>query len=43
MGQLQKGRKVMKRSASDNKYLHKDFHLSMNIVLTYIYKNFGKE
>jgi hypothetical protein len=43
MGQLQKGRKVMKRSASDNKYLHKDFHVSMNIVLSYIYENFGKE
>ena len=36
-------RKVMERKASDNKYLHKDFHLSMNILLSYIYENFGKE
>lgn len=33
----------MKREASDNKYLHKDFHLSMNMLLDYIYRNFGKE
>lgn len=32
----------MDRRASDNKYLHKDFHLSMNILLKYIYENFGK-
>lgn len=43
MENLKKERRVMKRDASDNKYLHKDFHLSMNIVLTYIYKNFGRE
>ena len=35
--------KKMKRKASDNKYLHKDFHVSMNILLKYIYENFGKE
>ncbi|WP_332457183.1 hypothetical protein [Petrimonas sp.] len=33
----------MSRKASDNKYLHKDFHLSMNLLLDYIYTNFGKE
>ncbi|WP_085535189.1 hypothetical protein [Massilibacteroides vaginae] len=35
--------KIMRRNASDNKYLHKDFHLSMNILLNYIYNNWGKE
>ena len=35
-------RRVMTRKASDNKYLHKDFHVSMNILLKYIYENFGK-
>lgn len=35
--------KTMSRKASDNKYLHKDFHLSMNLLMEYIYKNFGKD
>lgn len=43
MEQESKRRRVMKRKASDNKYLHKDFHVSMNILLKYIYENFGKE
>ncbi|MGV8090498.1 MAG: hypothetical protein AB2L24_01350 [Mangrovibacterium sp.] len=43
MDQASPRRKVMERKASDNKYLHKDFHLSMNILLRYIYENFGKE
>ncbi len=34
--------RVMKREASDNKYLHKDFHLSMNMLLDYIFRNFGR-
>ena len=34
--------RVMKREASDNKYLHKDFHLSMNMLLDYIYRNHGR-
>lgn len=33
----------MSRKASDNKYLHKDFHLTLNILLDYIYRNFGEE
>lgn len=36
-------KKVMIRNASDNKYLHKDFHLSMNILLHYIYENYGRK
>jgi len=43
MEQEDKNKKVMERKASDNKYLHKDFHLSMNILLNYIYEHFGKE
>lgn len=43
MNQISSGRRVMERRASDNKYLHKDFHLSMNMLLSYIYENFGKE
>lgn len=35
--------KVMSRTAADNKYLHKDFHQSMNLLMDYIYNNFGKE
>jgi hypothetical protein len=37
------GKKSMTRRASDNKYLHKDFHLSMNILLNYIYNRFGED
>ena len=35
--------KVMERRAADNKYLHKDFHLALNLLLTYIFDNFGKD
>lgn len=35
--------KIMSRKSADNKYLHKDFHQSMNLLLDYIYENFGKE
>jgi hypothetical protein len=41
--QLSKQKRVMTRKASDNKYLHKDFHVSMSILLKCIYNNFGKE
>ncbi len=33
----------MERKAADNKYLHKDFHQSMNILLTFILENYGKD
>lgn len=42
MKNIDKNIKTMSRSASDNKYLHKDFHQSMNILLDYIFNNFGK-
>jgi hypothetical protein len=37
------GKKIMVRKASDNKYLHRDFHLSQNILMDYICRNFGKD
>lgn len=36
------GRRLMVRKASDNKYLHRDFHLSQNLLMDYIYSNFGE-
>jgi neutral ceramidase len=35
--------KVMERTASDNKYLHKDFHIALNLMMEYLFKNFGKD
>jgi hypothetical protein len=35
--------RVMERKASDNKYLHKDFHIALNLLMTYILENFGSE
>jgi hypothetical protein len=34
---------VMERQAADNKYLHRDFHVSTDIALQYIGNNFGSE
>lgn len=33
--------KVVERKASDNKYLHRDFHISMNMLMEYISKEYG--
>ena len=35
--------KKMERKVSDNKYLHKDFHVSFDLGLAYIGDKFGKE
>lgn len=35
--------RVMHRSASDNRYFHKDFHLSMNAGVEYVGTRFGNE
>lgn len=43
MESIESNIKIMRRSASDNKYLHKDFHQSMNLLMEYIYKYFGKD
>lgn len=36
-------KKIMTRSAADNKYLHRDFHVSMDLGLAYIGKQYGDE
>jgi len=36
-------RKVMERRASDNKYLHKDFHGALLCGLEYVFDRFGQE
>lgn len=35
--------KTIERKASDNKYLHKDFHIALNLLMTYLYEHFGKD
>jgi neutral ceramidase len=35
--------KVMGKKASDNKYLHKDFHIALNLLMKYLFENFGKD
>jgi hypothetical protein len=36
-------KKVMRRRASDNAYLHQDFHGALNQALIYLERNFGAE
>ncbi len=36
-------KRVMRREASDNVYLHKDFHGALSIGIQYLEKNFGEE
>lgn len=36
-------KEVMERKASDNKYLHKDFHNIMNLGIEYIREKYGEE
>lgn len=36
-------KEVMVRHASDNEYLHRDFHLFMNRGIEYLRKNYGEE
>lgn len=33
--------KIVDRRASDNKYLHRDFHISMNMLMEYIRDQYG--
>jgi len=35
--------KIIERKASDNKYLHKDFHIALNLLMTYLLDHFGEE
>ena len=36
-------KEVMRRRASDNEYLHKDFHGALNCGLNYLHQHFGEE
>ena len=36
-------KRVMERKASDNEYLHKDFHGAMNHAIDYLHKNYGED
>ena len=40
---MKQERTIMTRKAADNKYLHRDFHITLNILLDYIDDKFGKE
>ena len=37
------GKEVMDRRASDNEYLHKDFHLGLNGGIEYVRLNYGEQ
>lgn len=34
---------VMDRRASDNEYLHKDFHIAFNHAIEYLHRNYGED
>lgn len=36
-------KQVMDRKASDNKYLHKDFHVTLDIGIDYVGKHYGDD
>ena len=36
-------KQTITRKASDNSYLHKDFHIALNYGIEYLHKKFGKE
>ena len=36
-------KEVMRRSASDNEYLHKDFHGALSCGIEYLHDNFGED
>jgi hypothetical protein len=36
-------KEVMRRKASDNQYLHKDFHGSLSVGIEYLRKNYGDD
>ncbi len=35
--------KTMERKQSDNRYLHKDFHIALNLMMNYILENYGHD
>ena len=36
-------KEIMRQKATDNTYLHKDFHIAFNYGLDYLHKNFGED
>ena len=40
---MNKEKIIMTRKASDNKYLHRDFHITLNILLDYLDAQFGRD
>lgn len=36
-------KEIMDRKASDNEYLHRDFHISMNVGLEFLRENYGPD
>ena len=36
-------KEIITRKASDNEYLHKDFHIALNYGIDYLHKKFGEE
>lgn len=36
-------KEIMRRRASDNQYLHKDFHGALNVSLDYLLEHYGEE
>ncbi len=36
-------KEIMDREASDNEYLHRDFHISMNVGLEFLRENYGND
>ena len=36
-------KEVMERRASDNDYLHKDFHAALSVGIEYLHKNYGEQ
>ncbi len=42
-GRARPGRRVMRRRAADNVYLHQDFHAALNQALVYLERQFGAD
>ena len=36
-------KEVMERRASDNEYIHKDFHGALSAAIEYLHKNYGEQ
>lgn len=36
-------KEIMRRQASDNIYLHKDFHIALNYGIEYLFQHYGED